>query len=57
MDLLLNHMNIFLGTGSLLTEVLNGGAPDLVPKSLTFTLSFEDNDSYSRFESITNDHL
>jgi hypothetical protein len=50
-------MVICLGTGSLLTEVLNGGSPDLVPKSLTFTLSFEDDEAYSRYESITNDYL
>ncbi|CAJ32467.1 RNA-dependent RNA polymerase [Ophiostoma mitovirus 1b] len=53
--LMINHINILFSCGSLFTELMNGGAMDLVPKFLTFELSFEE--GYSDFENVDNDHL
>lgn len=53
--LMVNHINILFSQGSLFSELMNGGAMDLVPKFLNFELSFEE--GYSDFEKIDDSSL
>nr|UPW42175.1 MAG: putative RNA dependent RNA polymerase [Beijing sediment mito-like virus 5] len=57
LEWLKNHLNSVFSSGSLFSTILYGASPDLVPRCISWELSFESENSYHLFSQITTDFL